>query len=179
MRCLPCPRLLLPALLVLPLAHCSCQRQPAAETPQEIAADATVAAGHETGADADATAASRARASADAATRAASTLHAYLGALPGSDRSRADAYWAGGKPGTPADDVLLRSLTGLRGMRIENDPPLALDRESPPRAFEIPVRLRLDTEDGLRRAQGAYRLRARVDGQGWEITSASLQPALD
>ncbi|MBO9556676.1 hypothetical protein [Cellulomonas sp.] len=86
--------------------------------------------------------AAQARANAEAATLAASTLHAYLGALPDPDRSRADAYWSGGGPGTPADDALLRGLTGLRGMRIENDPPHALDRESPPRAFEIPVRLR-------------------------------------
>ncbi|MBO9716607.1 MAG: hypothetical protein J7507_07315 [Pseudoxanthomonas sp.] len=88
-------------------------------------------------------------------------MHAYLGALPDPDRSRADAYWSGGGPGTPADDALLRGLTGLRGMRIENDPPHALDRESPPRAFEIPVRLRLDTDTGPLRMQGHYRLRAR------------------
>ncbi|UWX04764.1 hypothetical protein H1235_06395 [Pseudoxanthomonas sp. NC8] len=119
------------------------------------------------------------RAHAEAATQAASTLHAYLGALPGPDRSRADAYWAGGRPGTPADDALLRDITDLRGMRIRNDRPLALDHESTPRAFEIPVQLRLDANGRTARVQGTYRLRARVDGQGWEITSASLQPAPD
>ena len=119
------------------------------------------------------------RANADAATSAASTLHAYLGALPNNDRTRADAYWAGGGPGATADDALLRGIADLKGMRIRNGPPLALDNASPPRAFEIPVQLRLDTNGGPVRVQGSYRLRARVDGQGWEITSASLQPTLD
>ena len=70
-------------------------------------------------------------------------------------------------------------MHGLRSMQIQNDAPRALDRESPPRAFEIPVRLRLDTVDGPARVQGWYRLRAGIDGQGWEITSASLHPVLD
>ena len=48
-----------------------------------------------------------------------------------------------------------------------------------PRAYEIPVRLRLETGSGLARIQGWYRLRARIDGQGWEITSAQLDPVLD
>lgn len=171
-------RLLLPILLVLPLAHCSCQRQPAAETPVTIASEATLSDA-DAGATPETDAATGTRATASAAEQAASTLHAYLGALPGADRSRADAYWAGASPGTPAGDALLRGIADLRGMRIQNDAPVALDRESPPRAFEIPVRLRLDTEAGQGRIQGWYRLRARVDGQGWEITSASLQPALD
>ena len=96
-----------------------------------------------------------------------------------NDRTRADAYWAGGGPGATADDALLRGIADLKGMRIRNGPPLALDNASPPRAFEIPVQLRLDTNGGPVRVQGSYRLRARVDGQGWEITSASLQPTLD
>ncbi|AKC88412.1 hypothetical protein WQ53_13660 [Pseudoxanthomonas suwonensis] len=169
-------RHLLPMLLVLPLAHCSCQRH-ADDPTVEIPVEATLAAGTTAGADGIAPPAA-ARASSRAAEQAASTLHAYLGALPGADHGRADAYWAGGGPGNPPDDAVLRGITGLRGMRIQNDPPQALDRESPPRAFEIPVHLRLDTAAGPVRMQGWYRLRARVDGQGWEITSASLQPVL-
>ncbi|UNK56921.1 hypothetical protein MNQ95_12310 [Pseudoxanthomonas daejeonensis] len=174
-------RLLLPALLVLPLAYWSCQRHPAAETPAVIAPDAAPSyAGAATPADAGAPGAAAAdRATATAAEQAASALHAYLGALPGADRSRADAYWTGGNPGTPAGDALLRGIPDLRSMRILNDAPVALDRQSPPRAFEIPVRLRLETGTGQARLQGWYRLRTRIEGQGWEITSASLQPALD
>ena len=165
-------------LLVLSLAHCSCQRAP--EAAQAGPADTLAApaaqqpppeGGGEPGA-APAAAASRHAAAADAG----STLHAYLAALPG-EPARADAFWAGGRPDAPADDAVLRRVGDLRAMRVENGPPQALDREWPPRAFEIPVRLRLDG-DGPRRIHGWYRLRARVTG-GWEITSASLQPELD
>ena len=129
---------------------------------------------------ADPAAATRRAATRDAATHAASSLHAYLGALPGKDTARADAWWAGGDPGTPPGDALLRGIDGLRGLRIQTYAPLPLDRESPPRAFEIPVNLRLVLDgDRTSRVEGHYRLRARVDGQGWEITSAELQPQLD
>ena len=128
---------------------------------------------------ADPAAATR-RTASDAATHAASSLHAYLGALPGKDTARADAWWAGGDPGTPPGDALLRGIDGLRSLRIQTYTPLPLDRESPPRAFEIPVNLRLVLDGGRTpRVEGHYRLRARVDGQGWEITSAELQPQLD
>lgn len=174
-------RLLLPALLVLPLAYWSCQRHREAETPVAPAPGPAVGDARDItppeAAAADSTAADRGAAT--AAGQAASTLHAYLGAVPGSDRSRADAYWSGGTPGKPAGDALLRGIPDLRGMRILNDAPVALDRQSPPRAYEIPVNLRLQTGSGQIRLQGWYRLRARIDGQGWEITSASLQPALD
>ncbi|KAF1691185.1 hypothetical protein CSC64_09970 [Pseudoxanthomonas koreensis] len=128
---------------------------------------------------ADTARAAAGEAAARAANLAASTLHAYLGALPAGDRSRADAYWSGGRPGSPAGDELLRGIDGLRSMQVRNDPPQALDRESPPRAFEIPVRLRLDTVDGPAQVAGSYRLRSTIDGRGWEITSASLHPVLD
>ncbi|KAF1688186.1 hypothetical protein B1992_01875 [Pseudoxanthomonas broegbernensis] len=163
----------LPMLLVLPLAHCSCQRQPE-PAPEPAALHA------ETVDPAAAAAAEAARATAEAGRQAVATVHAYLGALPGTDRPRADAYWSGGGPGDPAGDAVLRGhMPGLRGMRIENDRPQALDRQSPPRAYEVPVRLRLDDDAGSLRLRGYYRLRARIDGGGWEITSASLQPAFD
>jgi hypothetical protein len=168
-------------LLVLLLGSCSCQRQPDADAVAQLPVDAALpgnAPAPETRpAIPDALAATQA--AANAAQQAASTLHAYLGALPATDRSRADAYWSGGNPGAPAGDALLRGIADLRGMRIHNDPPQALDRESPPRAFEIPVHLRVETGDGMHRLQGHYRMRARIDGQGWEITSAALQPQLD
>ena len=169
----------LPIFLVLLLAHCSCQRQDTADTPV-IAVDAELARSEGTTPPPDdATQAQARRATAAAAEQAASTLHAYMGLLPRADRSAADDLWSGASPGAPAGDAVLRAIPGLRGMKIQNDPPKALDRESPPRAFEIPVRLRLDTESGPRQLRGWYRLRARIDGQGWEITSASLDPVLD
>jgi hypothetical protein len=166
-------------LLVLLLGSCSCQRQPDAETVTQIPVDAALPDNAPAPTPATSTALAATQATANAAQQAASTLHAYLGALPASDRSRADGYWSGGNPGAPAGDALLRGIADLRAMRIQNDPPQALDRESPPRTFEIPVRLRVETSDGMHQLRGHYRLRARIDGQGWEITSAALQPQLD
>lgn len=168
-------------LLALPLAHCSCQRPPDADAA--VASPPSATASPDPGLEA-------APAGADALTpvaanvvngarEATSTLHEYLALLPGGDTARIDAFWAGAGPGTPADDALLRGVPDLGAMRIDNERPLPLDRQSPPQAYEIPVRLRLDTGTGQRRVQGHYRLRARVDGQGWEITSAELQPRLD
>lgn len=166
-------------LLVLLLGSCSCQRQPDADAVAQLPVDAALQDDAPASAPATPEVLAATQAAANAAQLAASTLHAYLGALPATDRSRADAYWSGGNPGAPAGDALLRGIADLRGLRIQNDPPLALDRESPPRAFEIPVRLRVETGGGVHRLQGHYRMRARIDGQGWEITSAALQPQLD
>lgn len=109
---------------------------------------------------------------------AASTVHRYLAALPGRP-AEADAMWTGGRPAPLPDDANLRSLAGLQSLRIQSDPPVALDDLSPPEAVEVPVRLVAQTDDGSQRYKGWYRLRPRVDRSGWEITSASLQPALD
>lgn len=169
-------RLPLLALLVLPLAQCSCQRDADIPPTAQVPVDATLAGASRD--DPNARNRAIADASSTAAQAAAATLHAYLGALP-ADRTRADAYWAGGDPGRTPGDAALRAIPGLRSMRIQNAPPVALDRESPPRAYEIPVDLRLDTASGPARMRGAYRMRTRIDGQGWEITSASLHPELD
>ncbi|HBK45534.1 MAG TPA: hypothetical protein DDZ67_03700, partial [Xanthomonadaceae bacterium] len=109
----------------------------------------------------------------------ATTVHGYLAALPDPDRDGSDAFWTGGKAPPHPDDANLRAIEGLRSLRVENGAPLALDSEDPPRAVEVPVRLTAGTHEGRRIFTGWYRLRARVDGNGWEITSASLQPALD
>ncbi|HEY0334377.1 MAG TPA: hypothetical protein VGC74_11805 [Stenotrophomonas sp.] len=106
-------------------------------------------------------------------------MHRYLAALPRGSQGDADTLWTGGRPSPVPDDANLRSVQNLRSLRVENDTPVALDRESPPRAIEVPVRLLVRTDEGNRRFTGWYRLRPRVDGSGWEITSASLQPALD
>ena len=168
-------------VLILPLAHCSCQRDAGGDAPATAAADGANAPRPAaiSGESPDAPSPVAAQAASSAALQATSALHAYLGALPGPERAIADAYWAGGNPGSPAGDAALRDVPGLRAMRIDNDTPRPLDRQSPPAAFEIPLKLRLDTDAGPYRLQGFYRLRARIDGQGWEITSAELQPVLD
>ncbi|WP_225764396.1 hypothetical protein [Stenotrophomonas sp. Marseille-Q4652] len=115
----------------------------------------------------------------EARTAAASNLHRYLQLLVQGDRRGSDAFWSGGKPPPQPDDAVLRAMTDIRTLRVDNQAAIALDQEDPPRSLEIPVRLRLGTSQGNRILLGWYRMRPRVDGTGWEITSASLQPAID
>lgn len=171
-----------PVMFALPLlvAGCSCRREPDAPEaglPPPAAAVAPDAAGSASPAAAAPPSSPRDR-SAPAFGAAASTVHAYLAALPNPGPA-SDAFWSGGKPAPRPDDAVLRTLADLHSLRVENDAPHALDREDPPRAIEVPVRLTALTAEGRRRFSGWYRLRARIDGQGWEITSASLQPVLD
>lgn len=179
------PPLLLAALLALPLVRCSCQPPEVAPHPADPAGGQAIAGATEAGDTPSAAAAgtraeaAAARAAGDAAHQAASTLHAYLGRIPAGDATALDAFWAGSGPGTPAEDAILRELQLPRGMRIDTGRPEPIDRQSPPRAFEVPVRLRVDTADGTRRIEGHYRLRARIDGNGWELTSAQLERRRD
>jgi hypothetical protein len=68
----------------------------------------------------------------------------------------------------------------MQALRIRNERPEPLDSELPSRAVEVPVQLRVTLDSGgSRQLVGWYRLRRKVDGSGWEITSASLQPRID
>lgn len=165
---------------LLCLGGCSCHRTPDAETP--AAAEVADADTPEQGEIADDpqpaqdAAARRARNAAFSA--AVSAVHQYLAALP-ARTGEADAMWTGGRPSPVPDDANLRALEGLNSLRVETDEPSALDKASPPEAVEVPVRLTARMAGGNRHYTGWYRLRPRVGGDGWEITSASLQPALD
>lgn len=166
--------------LAIGLAGCSCQRTP---DPQESkaktepqAASATIA--DDDAAPAEATSAAQRHARDQAFSAAVSVVHRYLTALPGT-RGEADAMWTGGRPSPVPDDANLRSLEGLQSLRIETDEPLALDTLSPPEAVEVPVRLTARMAGGNRHYTGWYRVRPRVGGSSWEISSASLQPTLD
>lgn len=131
----------------------------------------------DTTAAADATAAQRALVARrnEAMASAVSALHAYLAALGGEDRAKADAYWAGGKPPARTGEADLRDLKNLRALRSENGTPSALDSGPVPNALEIPIELRASFSDAQqRRYRGWYRLRRAVSGGGWEITSASI-----
>ncbi len=172
--------LLLAALLVIGafMGIRSCQRggiDPAATTPA-AGSPATSPSAQQTDADLQA---ARLRAQIkqhdDALYAAVATLQKYLAALGGDDRAKADAFWAGQHPPEQTHEADLRSLKDLRGLRIENGRPQALDSEPVPAALEIPVELRVSMEGNpLRRYRGWYRLRRAVaDGQ-WEITSASI-----
>lgn len=110
---------------------------------------------------------------------AKSAVHAYLAALAGPDPQQADQWWAKGRPGRSRGDAILRTKEPLRSLRITSASARPLDADPVPRVVEVPVRLRLGLADGSTRlVQGDYRLRARKDGEGWEITSAALQAEL-
>lgn len=172
----------MPLLLSLPilLGACSCQRQGDSHSDSNLIAEGTDVEAALRSPPADAlpgdTATQSHPSDIAARTQAASTLHAYLAELASGDHSRSDSYWSGGKPSPLPDDAILRELGPLASLRIQNDTPRPLDNESPTRSLEIPVKLRAQTDSGLRRFEGWYRLRAKVGGDGWEITGASLHP---
>ncbi len=163
------------------LGGCSCHRDPeATASPEPKPETATVSAERED-ATPDAAAAQSAaerRARNAAFSAAVSVVHGYMAALP-ARTGEADAMWTGGHPSPVPDDANLRSLEGLHSLRVETGEPTVLDKVTPPEAVEVPVKLTARMGDGNRHYTGWYRLRPRVDGSGWEITSASLQPTLD
>lgn len=111
--------------------------------------------------------------------QAASTLHAYLRAIAAKQWGEADGYWTGGKAPSQPGDASVRAVQDLRSLRIQNGSPKPLDQESPARSIEIPVNLRIGKTTGITEINGWYRMRRKVRADDWEITSASLQPALD
>ena len=58
-------------------------------------------------------------------------MHAYLQALASGRTAQADAMWANGMPGSRSDDALLRDIQRFDALRIDNDAPVALDRDHP------------------------------------------------
>jgi len=166
-------------LALVGLAGCSCHRQPDAETPvHPAAAEVPPQANAGSAAQIDADAPPRLRQlRAQARLDAANAVQRYLTIWPGHPED-ADRMWAGGRPPALREDANLRSLQGLVSMRVRNDLPVALDQEDPPRAMEVPVHVLVQMPDGNHRFNGWYRVRMRIDGDGWELTSASLQPEL-
>jgi hypothetical protein len=110
-------------------------------------------------------------------TAAVDTLHRYLAALGGQNRALADAFWVGDRPPAQSNEADLRTLQGLRALRVQNRTPRPLDSGPVPAALEIPVELRISTQDlSGRRYRGWYRLRSSSPVEGeWEITSASVR----
>ncbi|APO94577.1 hypothetical protein BJD12_05530 [Xanthomonas vesicatoria ATCC 35937] len=172
------------AIAVVALAGCSCHRTadqdtgattslPTASTPAASAAatakQAPMPPATEDPGDAQARA---------GFAEASATVQRYLGALPGAARADADALWAGGRPSPVPDDAVLRGIGDIRSMRINNDPPMPLDQESPPRRIEVPVRITVRTGSGTQQLVGAYRLQPRAGSDNWEIYSATLHPVL-
>jgi hypothetical protein len=99
-------------------------------------------------------------------------------ALLSGDRAASDAYWRGGRTSSRPDDQVLRSLPPLTSFKVVTDRPIARDTAQPSRLREVPVEVRARTTEGALHFNGWYRLEPRVDGSGWEITGASLQPVL-
>ncbi|WP_428977403.1 MULTISPECIES: hypothetical protein [Xanthomonas] len=172
------------ALSVVALAGCSCHRstdQQAAATTSSPKATAATDSAAVTAQGVPMSPASEApdvaQTRADLA-EASATVQRYLGALPGAARADADALWTGGRPSPVPDDAALRGIGDIRSMRINNDPPVPLDQEHPPRRIEVPVRIVVRTGAGTQQLVGAYRLQPRAGSDSWEIYSATLQPVL-
>ncbi|MCC7634574.1 hypothetical protein [Stenotrophomonas rhizophila] len=174
------------AVFVLPLlllGGCSCQRHSnddGAAADDQAAAAAVAAA--PAGSVAQGLAGSSAPPSSAVASGAAdepTVVRQYFNTLMTGDRAAADAFWSGSRTSARPDDIALRELPGLLGLRMETDPPIARDDAQPSRLREVPVRIRARTAEGTLRYHGWYRLQPRADGSGWEIHGASLQPTLD
>lgn len=131
-------------------------------------------AGSDAGPDPGAMDEAAAQARKQAIIEASDALHAYFTVLFRSDRSEADAYWVDGRP-VPSAEADLRELGPVTGLRIDNARPEPLDGQPVPGAVEIPVRLRIGGEGPLRHYSGHYRL--RQTGDGWRISSASIDPS--
>lgn len=170
------PAVVMAAILIIGTRGCSHRDSDADTHPSLGSADVTTPSTRDMDAEADAARLrEQIRRHDDALYAAVATLQRYLAALGGDDRAAADAFWAGGSPPRDPNEADLRNLRELRGLRIENGKPQALDSEPVPRALEIPVELRVSVANGpLRRYQGWYRMRRAVADDRWEITSASV-----
>lgn len=165
--------------MALLMGGCSCSRQPDPEpappatTPEQTTAQENSVDPALVSAEAQA-----AEIQARTMAEAVSTLHAYLGIVAGKDWDKANAYWSGGNPPPREDDYAARGIEDLRSMRINNEAPKPLDDESPSKFIEIPVSLRVRKDSGMYEIKGWYRLQRKATDDGWEITSASLQPSM-
>lgn len=177
------------AVLLLPLLilhGCSCQEHPPVADPA-TPTDSTAAVAAPAAPDDDTAQTPPASTPALAALSAVAAdapneptvIHRYVSALAQGDLATADAQWTGGSPGGHPDDAALRALPDFRGLRIKTSAPIALDTAEPSRLREVPVQIRVSTGTGTLRFEGWYRLQPRVDGSGWEIHGASIQPVLN
>lgn len=173
-------RNLLILLCPLLMVSCSCQRD-----PPDVQAATVAPAGTSALATPDAEPAAapvpsvrqlaQARAREDAIYEAVDTLQGYLREINSDKREDAIARWAYRRIPEGNEESDLRSLDGLRAMRISNGTPIQLDAEPVPTSLEIPVELRATRADGsMQRYKGWYRLRRKPVEPGWEITGTSI-----
>ena len=168
------------ALIAVPL---TCARRDAtgASSSTDVAEAPTATAAPALSQDAVVGAASPAQQAArDRETRAAvDSVHAYLRAVGAGDLDAAQARWATNRSPSAADEAGLRSLAGIRALRIQNRTPVPLDAEAVPQSLEIPVELRVQLASGQGlRFEGHYRVRRDPIADAWRINAAALQPVL-
>jgi hypothetical protein len=172
-------RTMMLVVMALLVGGCSCSRKPDPEpAPRATAQEQPAAAANPVDSAPASAEAQATEIQAHAMSEAVSTLHSYLAIVAGKDWDKANAYWSGGKPPPREDDYAMRGVEGLRSMRINNEAPKPLDDESPSESIEIPVSLRIRKDSGIYEINGWYRLQRKATDDGWEITSASLQPSM-
>ncbi|MGO1073083.1 hypothetical protein [Lysobacter sp. CA199] len=173
-------RLLIPALLALTFVGCSCQRQnqdqadgdQAAPPPAQAAPPAEPSA-------AELRAQALEKQRLEDSAEAVETLHTYLQKVGSGKTEDAAKHWAYQRQPRGNEESDLRSLKNLRGLRIENDAPKALDDEPRPETLEVPVDLRASLENGeSRRYKGWYRMRRNSVDRHWELTAVSISATL-
>ena len=173
-------RLLIPALLALTFVGCSCQRQAQTDAQRDAAiastAQPTTAAGP-TAAELRAQALQRKRDEGNS--EAVNALHSYLQKLGSGKLEEAGQHWAYQRQPRGNEESDLRTLKNLRGVRIENQSPKAMDQEPVPESLEIPVELRVTLENGEgRRYKGWYRMRRNSVDRHWELIATSMSVEL-
>jgi len=170
-------------LLPLLLGGCSCQRaaddagrsqagtqstaqsaRDDARRSQQALRSATVAALQSVDADAD---------------KPDRVIRNYVDALLKGSAQASDAFWSGGQRPPRADDDLLRDMRDIRAVRVDIEPPYALDPEQAPDLLQANVRVRVTSSEGVHRFSGYYRLQPAADGSAWQLYAVSLHAVLD
>lgn len=171
-------------LLLLPLllGGCSCQpesaRAPGDRSPPQDVSAADPQPQDASAAEVEHAAPAVVSAVAAGAADETTTIRNYINVLLRPDRSASDAFWTGGSAGSRPDDQVLRGIPNLRTLRVDTEQPISRDSAVPSRLREVPVRVRAVTAEDTFFYEGWYRVQPRVDGSGWEIVGASVQPVL-
>ena len=174
------PLLLLPLLL----AGCSCQPDP----PHPGRLDRPAPDALASASSADETASTdpvQAPGAADTAAVAAGAappsdvVRTYVTSLPTADRGVSSGFWLHPSAAGSAGDGALRALRDVRTLRVSTGQPVARDERHPSALIEVPVEIRVQTDQSRLHFRGWYRLVPDAEGAQWKLQAASVRPVLE